>query len=834
MGTYKVPGQNLTFPIPDEGEVFLWGDNIGVMKGGTINWLQGGIYGEQAKQLDPNTLNKAHNYTEGGLHAITNQGAVGGGIIPTQVSNDANLFKPGQTTPGPSFTHTPAPGNPHGLQVTRDDTGQVMTQSKPLTPEQQATAYSGPITGMVDPKTGVKQDISSNLGNTGVMAPGGSAPLNPDGTPKPNPLASNPAFKPSGVIGPETKAELASLGTPVKTSTDIANPQIGGAPTPNPIGNPAPIQPGQINNSNFQGNPNASFNYGGAQPGTGFSPTAVNPSAGGALTPEQQTQYNQLIAAGADPNTARNAAMQVPGQPQGGQQGQQQTGQPGYVPNFPTTNLQPGMRGEGVQQLQQFLIDQGYAIPDGATGFYGPQTKAAVTKWQQDHGVQAGQNFGFWGPKSISAAQSAYPVGAGDTGNSSAGGLTGTDQAPGQEEDEFSMLARIAKEKFGLDLPDPNKSPISRFSEMYSQLYKDMGLDSVKTQMESINKEYADVQNELNDKIQDIRDNPWFSEGIRIKREESMNERYEGRLNNLTNKLKLYQSVYESGREDARFAAQQGLALYQDQQALAQDMFFKAIDIAESRAKAAGDGLKPTSEMQEYLFALEQGYGGSFLDYKKVLANFKDKEASGAGGGGSGLYGLSNQQIDNAGRISSSFEGSPIVKNFIEVQNRYLSAKQFTGRGDGASDIAVIYELMKSLDPTSVVRTEEYETGAKKSGNIFAGGLAYLNGLIKPQGGFISPQAKQNIFNVVEAKYNVQKKQYDSFRSEKLNQADTVTGGMGSKFITDYAGNVVNSEPTDEDRFNEEFNNLPENVAQSDAPKNESVIGKVINWFTGK
>lgn len=66
----------------------------------------------------------------------------------------------------------------------------------------------------------------------------------------------------------------------------------------------------------------------------------------------------------------------------------------------PTENLTPGMSGDNVKQLQNYLISQGYNIPDGATGFYGDQTKAAVAEWQSKNGIQAGANAGFFGPLS--------------------------------------------------------------------------------------------------------------------------------------------------------------------------------------------------------------------------------------------------------------------------------------------------------------------------------------------------------------------------------------------------------------------------------------------------
>lgn len=61
-------------------------------------------------------------------------------------------------------------------------------------------------------------------------------------------------------------------------------------------------------------------------------------------------------------------------------------------------NLQPGMSSSDVATLQTYLIQQGYSIPDGATGFYGPQTTAAVAQFQADKGIDAQGNPGYFGP----------------------------------------------------------------------------------------------------------------------------------------------------------------------------------------------------------------------------------------------------------------------------------------------------------------------------------------------------------------------------------------------------------------------------------------------------
>jgi hypothetical protein len=74
---------------------------------------------------------------------------------------------------------------------------------------------------------------------------------------------------------------------------------------------------------------------------------------------------------------------------------------------YPTKSLQPGQRGADVSQLQQFLLEQGFLtaaqIATGP-GIYGPQTKAAVEKWQVSNGVDNTSGPGYWGPRSIAVA----------------------------------------------------------------------------------------------------------------------------------------------------------------------------------------------------------------------------------------------------------------------------------------------------------------------------------------------------------------------------------------------------------------------------------------------
>lgn len=167
----------------------------------------------------------------------------------------------------------------------------------------------------------------------------------------------------------------------------------------------------------------------------GGTPLADTMQAGyniptGSNTPITPTQVQPGYGAGPGGVSAPTSAGTGP-QPTGGEQGASPA-QGGTQP--PTTNLQPGMTGDAVKQLQDWLVSEGVmtqAQVDTGYGTYGPQTRAAVASWQQSHGVQGGQYAGYWGPQSIQAYQS------------SGGGTTsGADGASGGASDINATLSQ--------------------------------------------------------------------------------------------------------------------------------------------------------------------------------------------------------------------------------------------------------------------------------------------------------------------------------------------------------------------------------------------------------
>lgn len=180
--------------------------------------------------------------------------------------------------------------------------------------------------------------------------------------------------------------------------------------------------------------------------------------------------------------------------------------EPQLIP--PTTNLEYGATGDAVKQLQNWLIAQGYKIPSGATGFYGDETKAAVTALQSKLGVQAGTSAGIFGPATRNAIANAGNI----TGNGSinVAGMTGATQnpinvpnPPAQGTYNFSTAGTSAagtgtdfesllKSYIGSSTPPPSTA------DLYNTEYNSANISGLQGDITAKMAEVKSAQNELN------------------------------------------------------------------------------------------------------------------------------------------------------------------------------------------------------------------------------------------------------------------------------------------------------------------------------------------------
>lgn len=156
---------------------------------------------------------------------------------------------------------------------------------------------------------------------------------------------------------------------------------------------------------------------------------------------------------------------------------------------------------------------------------------------------------------------------------------------------------------------------------------------------------------------------------------------------------------------------------------------------------------------------------------------------------------ISNQTTDNERALLNQFNSEPIVKDYNTILAKKMSVDAIIKSGvGGPGDLALVYEFMKGLDPTSVVRESEYATAAK-SGNIFAGALSKFNGYFKETGGFMPKATGEAFQSIVNSKLGVQTQLYNNVKK----QYEGVAGRQGlnpQNVVLDYgAGAVVTTPP---------------------------------------
>ena len=204
--------------------------------------------------------------------------------------------------------------------------------------------------------------------------------------------------------------------------------------------------------------------------------------------------------------------------------------------------------------------------------------------------------------------------------------------------------------------------------------------------------------------------------------------------------------------------------------------------LTEAVKAAEGWLQNPGGIVGEYLFYKRQGGITDFDTYQNIDANRKAKIVAAANA--AGIDSKTQTVINN---VSTQFTNSPIVKQFNEVLNKKLSVDSIIQNGvGGPADLALVFDFMKALDPTSVVRESEYAT-ASKSGNLFLGWAAKFNGYMKEEGGFLPENVKKEFQKIIDIKYNSVEKQYDNSQNEYAKQINLRTGRTdGSDFLIDY------------------------------------------------
>ncbi|MGE0126674.1 MAG: hypothetical protein AB7U82_01120 [Blastocatellales bacterium] len=237
------------------------------------------------------------------------------------------------------------------------------------------------------------------------------------------------------------------------------------------------------------------------------------------------------------------------------------------------------------------------------------------------------------------------------------------------------------RDSLGIDVLESEvyAKPSKTTEQIYMDAFNVAGLADIKKQFQTIQEQINEKQRQLNERLATIGENPWLSEGSRIGRVAREKEYFEGTIKNLTEQANQLADLYNQGltevnnvvtrytddfnttreiaagklayliqkageiegqkQSEKLSGAYQYLPAYLTAKARAQEP--KTIGTVETGVlqwdPAEGKFIqitqpqpKLTDDQREYQLATTQGYGGSFVDYKRDMANLKAR-ASGYG-----------------------------------------------------------------------------------------------------------------------------------------------------------------------------------------------------------
>jgi peptidoglycan hydrolase-like protein with peptidoglycan-binding domain len=463
-----------------------------------------------------------------------------------------------------------------------------------------------------------------------------------------------------------------------------------------------------------------------ATPGTQATAQNPNPTAGGGTGFLGAPKINI-------PNTIPDAALNYTGSKQSVIAKAQAMA--------PKANLQLGQSGPEVKQLQEFLISQGYQIPAGATGNFGEQTKAALTKFQQDQKVQAGQYYGYYGPKTREAADAL---------------LSGVKDATSKATDTASGI------------------------QAGNDVLKQSGLPELKI---SGTIDTADVPTVFS----------YFIESMQKK---------QGMLDEAQKALDAAISAGNRGaiKTEGQLGVTQTL-IGRELQKLKETVAYTTQPIqdqVDSLTRAVGmdkDMMNTIMAYGQYVKNLNQPEYHTVG--KTLLRMYPDGRveqvysAPETDGGGilSGLSaGIQSRLLQIAGAVDSS-----------EITKRFNSAVEGLNIINGidpmslnpADHQAIVYAFAKGLDPDSAVKEGEYETIKKYAqSSIDKYGKEISNAINGT--GFLSPAAIQNIQKTMNGALSSRRVAYDNLRKEKGRIIDNIAGiPVSNEILTDYGGGLI-------------------------------------------
>jgi hypothetical protein len=120
--------------------------------------------------------------------------------------------------------------------------------------------------------------------------------------------------------------------------------------------------------------------------------------------------------------------------------------------------------------------------------------------------------------------------------------------------------------------------------------------------------------------------------------------------------------------------------------------------------------------------------------------------------------GYTPRQIQAIGSITDNVRMDPDIKDFVTIRDNYKRMSDMAKLDSGQGDLSIIFAYMKVLDPTSVVREQEYNNAAEAIGKLPQ--LANIPRQWK-SGQKLTPAGRQGFLAAAQKLYEGKKTQYD-------------------------------------------------------------------------
>ena len=263
------------------------------------------------------------------------------------------------------------------------------------------------------------------------------------------------------------------------------------------------------------------------------------------------------------------------------------------------------------------------------------------------------------------------------------------------EQDYSNDIKNFLSQNYGIDtsnLGTAFSDPVANIKKIIEDVMASTGMPEIKNQLDTIAKAKTELENQMNEEIASVNDNPWLSEGLRQKKVQAIQDKYESKVNSKINEFNLLQDMYNSARQEAQYAATLGTNMYQDQRNFLQSQLEFMTNAAEKVASA-----KTTNN--QVIGSAESGY--QLISYDKQGNIISQKQLT-KGGGTSGALNVS--QIEDAAK--SILDGYGNLYNFPVNQRTAINSKM---REIIDSGYTPDWKLQR-LTPTQLNQVSEFDT----------------------------------------------------------------------------------------------------------------------------